>query len=60
MLLELSLQYNLSPDHDENWLKKCNLTLAIGPTCHISNTFFICQHEFFLECSQLQVQTMDM
>ncbi len=32
--------------------KKCNLTLAISPTCHSNNALPICHHEFFLECSQ--------
>ena len=35
--------------------KKCNLTLAMSPTCHSNNTFFICWHGFFLECSQYEL-----
>ncbi len=26
--------------------KKCNLTLAMSPTCHSNNTLLICRHEF--------------
>ncbi len=32
--------------------KKCNLTLAMSPTCHSNNTLLICWYEFFLECTQ--------
>ncbi len=32
---------------DQN-LKKCNLTLAMSPTCHNNNTSFICWHDFFV------------
>ncbi len=35
--------------------EKCNLTLAMSPTCHSNNTLFICWHLFFLECSQQQI-----
>ncbi len=35
--------------------KKCNLTLAMSPTCHSNNTLAICWHEFFWECSQSQL-----
>ncbi len=30
--------------------KKCNLTLAMSPTCHSNNSLLICSNEFFLEC----------
>ena len=36
--------------------KKCNLTLAMSPTCHGNNALHICWHEF-LECSQVLVHT---
>ncbi len=32
--------------------EKCNLTLAMSPTCHCNNALLICRHVFFLECSQ--------
>ncbi len=35
-------------------LKKCNLTLAMSPTCHSNNTIIVCWHELFWECSQSQ------
>ncbi len=28
--------------HEHRWAKKCNLTLAMGPTCQSNNTMFIC------------------
>ncbi len=29
------------------YLKKCNLTLAMSPTCHNNNALLMCWHEFF-------------
>ena len=35
--------------------KKCNLALAMSPTCHSNNTIAISWHEFVWECSQAQL-----
>ncbi len=32
--------------------KKCNLTLAMSPTCNSNNTITICWDDFFWECSE--------
>ena len=37
--------------------QKCNLTMAMSPTCHSNKTLLICRHDFFLGCSEYKVKT---
>ncbi len=44
--LNMSIFFKEYYAHNHNF-KKCNLTLAMSPTCHSNNTLLICWQEFF-------------